>query len=291
MHVESFGTWRDGAGRLVWGIDDFDEAYYLPYIQDLLRLATSARLAIGEEHLALDWKDACDAILEGYRDGLRRAGEPYVLEERHHWLRSIALSRLDDPRPFWEKLDDCPPVQGGVPRDARHALEALLPEPRLTYRVAMRRGGVGSLGHRRFVALCSWKGGKVALEAKALVPSAFHWIQARDTQPHIYYERVLEHAVRARDPFVRLVDGWIVRRLSPDSSPIELASLPEKRPEDRLLHAMGRETANIHVGTRRAIRAVERDLDRRRTDWLQSAARKMSDAILKDWKTWRKCQQ
>jgi uncharacterized protein (DUF2252 family) len=26
LHVENFGTWRDVEGRLVWGINDFDEA-------------------------------------------------------------------------------------------------------------------------------------------------------------------------------------------------------------------------------------------------------------------------
>jgi uncharacterized protein (DUF2252 family) len=26
LHIASFGTWRDGYGRLIWGIDDFDEA-------------------------------------------------------------------------------------------------------------------------------------------------------------------------------------------------------------------------------------------------------------------------
>ena len=25
LHVENFGTWRDSEGRLVWGINDFDE--------------------------------------------------------------------------------------------------------------------------------------------------------------------------------------------------------------------------------------------------------------------------
>src|SRR4051812_39548935 len=25
LHVENFGTWRDADGRLVWGINDFDE--------------------------------------------------------------------------------------------------------------------------------------------------------------------------------------------------------------------------------------------------------------------------
>ena len=27
LHVENFGTWRDQEGRLVWGVNDFDEAF------------------------------------------------------------------------------------------------------------------------------------------------------------------------------------------------------------------------------------------------------------------------
>src|SRR5262245_60050822 len=41
LHVENFGTWRDSDGRLVWGVNDFDEADDLPYTQDLVRLAAS----------------------------------------------------------------------------------------------------------------------------------------------------------------------------------------------------------------------------------------------------------
>ena len=37
LHVENFGTWRDTEGRLVWGINDFDEVYPLPYTLDLVR--------------------------------------------------------------------------------------------------------------------------------------------------------------------------------------------------------------------------------------------------------------
>ena len=40
LHVENYGTWRDAEGRLVWGINDFDEACPLPYTNDLVRLAT-----------------------------------------------------------------------------------------------------------------------------------------------------------------------------------------------------------------------------------------------------------
>ena len=51
LHVENFGTWRDAEGRLVWGINDFDEACPYPYTMDLVRLATSALLATREERL------------------------------------------------------------------------------------------------------------------------------------------------------------------------------------------------------------------------------------------------
>src|ERR1700744_6745426 len=39
LHVENFGTWRDTEGRLIWGINDFDETWRLPYTHDLTRLA------------------------------------------------------------------------------------------------------------------------------------------------------------------------------------------------------------------------------------------------------------
>src|SRR5690242_6906020 len=35
LHVENFGTWRDAEGRLVWGINDFDECHPMPYAIDL----------------------------------------------------------------------------------------------------------------------------------------------------------------------------------------------------------------------------------------------------------------
>ena len=42
LHTENFGTWRDNEGRLIWGINDFDEAFPMAYTNDLVRLATSA---------------------------------------------------------------------------------------------------------------------------------------------------------------------------------------------------------------------------------------------------------
>src|SRR4029077_855811 len=105
LHVENFGTWRDVEARLVWGINDFDEAYDLPYTIDLVRLAASAHIAIREARLSIGPKDACDAILAGYRRGLETGGCPVVLAEHHPWLRSMMTGVLRDPVQFWTKLD------------------------------------------------------------------------------------------------------------------------------------------------------------------------------------------
>jgi len=83
LHVENFGTWRDAEGRLIWGVNDVDEACVLPYTQDLVRLATGACLAVHQGHFALSNRVVFDAILEGYAACLERGHRPVVLEERH----------------------------------------------------------------------------------------------------------------------------------------------------------------------------------------------------------------
>ena len=92
LHIENFGTWRDAEGRLVWGVNDFDEAGPLPYTNDLVRLATSAHLAIAANHLTLAPRDACVAILEGYAAGLASGGRPFILAERQRRLRAMVMS-------------------------------------------------------------------------------------------------------------------------------------------------------------------------------------------------------
>jgi Uncharacterized protein conserved in bacteria (DUF2252) len=129
LHVENFGTWRDAEGRLVWGVNDFDECCCLPYTNDLVRLAASARWAIAEPetkkllrkakekdwskeeiaerltqitaNVARRFREACRAILSGYHDALdpKRTDivrKPFVLAEKeaHAWLREIVLNKL-----------------------------------------------------------------------------------------------------------------------------------------------------------------------------------------------------
>jgi hypothetical protein len=288
LHVENFGTWRDIEGRLIWGVNDFDEAYPLPYANDLLRLAVSAHLASEAGQLALKGKNICAAILDGYTEGMRAEGEPYVLSETHTWLRQIAESELRDPVRFWAKMSALPTVKGDIPVRAVDALEHLMPAPGIPYRLARRVAGLGSLGHARFVALGEWCGGKIAREAKALAPSAVTWALEKTESAEILYQTIINHAVRCPDPFVQLRARWLVRRLSPHCSRIELATLQAPGKELRLLHAMGWDTANIHLGTRRKSKQILGHLNKQRPKWLHEAADDMVTAVISDWKTWKK---
>lgn len=290
LHVENFGTWRDIEGRLVWGVNDFDEAYPISYANDLVRLAVSSHLAIDENHLTLRRKDACDALLEGYRDSLKQGGRPFVLGEHNQWLRNIAENELRDPVHFWQKMDALKPWRDAVPVSASEALEHLMPEKRLPCKIVHRIAGLGSLGRQRYVAIAEWRGGRIAREAKALLPSACYWAADQSGPPEILYNAILSRAVRCWDPFVQLRGRWIVRRLSPHCSRIELSTLPAHRDERKLLYAMGWETANIHLGSHGAQRGLLKHLAKQPGGWLHAASRKMTRALEADFRAWNKNQ-
>ncbi len=278
LHVENFGTWRDVEGRLIWGINDFDEAWYLPYTNDLIRLATSAIMA----RLACDPQAAARAVLDGYHQALEAGGRPFALAEHHCALREMAVARLHDPEKYWEKLHALQPQSGAIPASASKAIIRMMPARGIAFRVAHRVAGMGSLGRERYVALAEWQGGSVAREAKALAPSACVWAERGKGNAPILYDEILNVAVRCRDPFVRLQKRWIVRRLAPDCSRIELSALPKERDELRLLHSMGWETANVHLGSAKAA-ILLKDLKKRRAAWLFQSARKMEKAVLADF--------
>jgi hypothetical protein len=282
LHIENFGTWRDVEGRLVWGVNDVDEACRLPYSQDLVRLAGSALLAIESHRLHISARDACEAILEGYATSCEQRGRPVVLAEHHGWLRRLVLNELRDPVEFWAKFLTLRPATTGAPRDV---LRSMMPDPRLPFRVVRRVAGVGSLGRPRFVALAEWGDGLVARQAKAAVPSALGWVRRGGTRA-TDAARLLKQAIRVPDPFFVVRAGWIVRRLAPDCSRIELNDLPGRRDEQRLLRTMGWETANMHIGTNRA--AIRADLRLRPRRWLADAALRMKDAVNSDWRAWER---
>jgi uncharacterized protein DUF2252 len=286
LHIENFGTWRDEEGRLIWGVNDLDEAWPAAYTLDLTRLTASTYLAITAEHLSLTRRVAAEAIEEGYRDALAAGGKAFVLAEHHQWLRLLALGKLRDPVRFWEKMQRCPPYTAKPPAEARKLIEASLPEPCRVYQLKRRIAGLGSLGHPRILALSSWQGAFIAREAKGIRTSAYAWYK-KSSREDVYGAKLVNSAIRVKDPCVQFYGHWLVRRLAPDCSRIEFASLPKERDESRLLYDMGWETANMHFGSARAVPEIKRDLAARRGRWLHKAAKAMYKATLADWEEWR----
>jgi hypothetical protein len=176
-----------------------------------------------------------------------------------------------------------------------------LPSGVTDVQVYARKAGIGSLGRPRYSVIAEWRGGKVAREIKQLVPSAWVWARAEGVpdkgqgQPH--YRRLLNTAVRCSDPFAYVTadDAWVVRRLAPDCIRIELKEKNQKLNLDRpkrqeLLTAMGKEVANIHLGTPGAAAAILRDLDNRGDGdggWLMSAANTMRLLTHNDYEQWK----
>jgi hypothetical protein len=287
LHVGSYGTWRGREGRLCWGVDDFDDSYPLPYANDLARLATSVKLLTDSRNLNIKYREGCEAILEGYAEALRDGGCPFVLAEHEVNLERLGLEAIKPPPDFWDNLLRDPVVNTHkVPLDARKALEKTLP-PRAAYKVVRRKAGMGSLGQRRFVAITLHEGGYIGREAKATIPSASVWREGKGGRGERYYERAIASAVRSHDAYQRVIGDWVIRRLSPDSNPIEIDNLPKKRDEHKLLNAMGKEVGNVHLGEPTRCKRILQDLRRRPKNWLRRAGKQMARIIEKEWKQYR----
>lgn len=284
FHVGSFGTWRDIDGRLCWGTDDFDEAYPLPYTNDLVRLAASLKIVIDSNDLTIKFRDACDVALEGYRKSLNHDGCPMVLAERETNLERLGIGAIEPPEDFWLKLNHRASVQNGhFPAGARKAIDQSWPG-KIRYKIVSRESGMGSLGQPRYVAIAEWCGGFIAREVKQVVPSSSVWLRGGTERGEPYYDKIIASAVRSRDPYQKVIGDWLVRRLSPDSNPIEIEDLPKERDEAVLIRAMGSEAANIHLGTRKQRTRILADLRRRPANWLRKSGKEMAKAVVKDWK-------
>jgi hypothetical protein len=286
LHVENFGTWRDADGRLVWGVNDFDEVAVMPYTIDLVRLATSARLALRAGRIDRTAEQACDAILDGYTDGIEAGGRPLVLAENDRWLRRIATAKARDPVAFWAELDRLPALDAQLRPPLRRGLVRALPQAMTEFRLLRRRAGLGSLGRERVLALGPWRGASVAREVKSVAASA--WTFAAGIPPEPGAARaLLKDAIRCPDPWYLRGEDSVVRRLGPDCSRVRLSDMPDKRDDPRLLRAMGWETANIHLAHADAQELVRADLEARPTGWLVEASRRMMRSTMRDWKEWR----
>ena len=186
IHLENYGTWRDRDGRLVWGVNDFDEAAEMPYALDLVRLSTSATLAMPPDERQRQTQG--EAILNGYADGLAHPGPILLAETEWSWLREVMAVKKKAERKFWEKIDaalaaakaaDDPP-----PRHFVKALASSLAGRSTNFATARRKAGVGSLGRPRWIAVADRRDDEgIVHEAKALVTSAWHLARGTPNAP------------------------------------------------------------------------------------------------------------
>lgn len=278
IHIENYGTWRDVDGRVVWGVNDFDEAAEMPYALDLVRLATSALLASEAPSNA---RIVTAAILKGYGEGLKQP-RAIVLEKEWQWLRELVVVDERARAKFWKKMEAAKTVR--APPRYRKALAAAMPEPGLACRTARRRAGAGSLGRPRWVAMAEWRGGPVVREAKALLPSAW-LLPAGRGGAKLRCHDLATGKYRAVDPWYGMADAIVVRRLSPNNRKIEAIKQPDELLSPQMLEAMGLELAGVHLGVSDAA-AIARDLKARKRGWLLAAAKAAASATERDFKDW-----
>ena len=290
VHLENFGTWRDAEGRLVWGVNDFDEAAALPFTSDLIRLATSVLLAARDapDAIAIGTKAAMAAIEEGYAAGLK-GGAPFVLESAALNAIRLAALGMGDPDEAWAKLET--DGKRATPTDLglQSLLLTALPPGARAPRFFSVRKGLGSLGRERWMVIADWNGGRVAREAKATAPSAWHVGDARADRARDL-RRLAAEARRAPDPGFLVTRHWVVRRLSPEMRKIELADLLPRKAlpgsarsrQAALLWAMGGEIANLHAGASGDARDILAWLKARPAGagWLAAAARHVEAEVL-----------
>ena len=295
LHVENFGVWRDSRQRLIWGVNDFDDACELPFTSDLVRLATSAMLAASAARITVTAETVCGFMIEGYRTGLVKA-EPIVIPANGNApLTKLTRDTQEEPKKFWQSkldADDNPEVDH---RDLPKGLEDMFrasfrSRARATFRKQKSPGGLGSLGRRRFIAVeTTRKGVYDAREAKALVPSALYWLSRQDRMPS-QTATLLQHAIRIPDPYFQVHDRWLIRQLAPDIAKIEMPADPDDKRlvlAPALLRLMGRDTANIHLGSfsradlEKRLKALDRD-----ERWFAAATERMIANTCSDHAAW-----
>jgi len=280
-------------------MNDFDEACELPFTNDLVRLATSAALAVEEDRLVTDPAEIAALLLKGYSACLKAGGAPILLEsDTTEFPFVLQPGAPENPREFWaKKLDDEDSSvikKGELDAEIVEMFRAAFPPgAKLEFRKQKKPGGLGSLGRRRFTAVLGDGKTRTAREVKALVPSALYWFQDRPAM-RSQTASLLQRAIRDPDPYFQIHDRWMLRQLAPDAVKIELGALPDEnrdKLEVALFHAMGWETANIHLGSR-SPKGLATSLDALATgegaDWLAKAATDMAEITKRDQGEWPK---
>ncbi|HEY0223202.1 MAG TPA: DUF2252 family protein [Pseudolabrys sp.] len=291
IHLENFGTWRDQEGRLVWGVNDYDETAEMPYILDLVRLATSAALASTPDQLSL--KAICSNVFEGYEHGVE-SPEAFVLDRQHMWLRKRFVVGEAERAKFWQKVENeylellakKDPEQ--PPARWLKAFTEALPEPSATLGFWRHTAGTGSLGRPRWLGYGTWHGGPLLREGKALVPSG--WTRVHGGGGRQRLNDIAGGRFRSPDPWYAASGNLLMRRLSPNNRKINVA---DRRDAAQLLHpdllwAMGRDLAAIHLGVRDRRESLKKDLAKRKQRWFRTSVETAAEFVAREFAEWKK---
>ncbi len=233
MHVENFGKWRDDRSRLVWGVNDFDEAATIAYALDLLRLATSVRLSPKPAfQTAMRLPQSSTDMLRASRDRVRS-----LLDEAETSMRPYVACTDDDRRKFGRRST---PVRSAIPPAAvaamleeRHSGKRLrtCATPRVLKAAeasadraisSARRGAAAAWCARRRRWCRRHGAGRAAAPPN---PAAFSSSQTENT---------------ARpDPSLAVKNGYVLRRVAADARKVELGDSAGAAVSVKLLEAMG----------------------------------------------------
>ena len=123
-----------------------------------------------------------------------------------------------------------------------------MPQPRLDMWTARRIAGTGSLGRPRWIGVAEWQGAPVVRELKVVFASAWTLARGRGRRRSAARRSPTGDTGR-RTPGTALQDSVVLRRLSPNNRKIEAEKGSVSLITPDMLHAMGLELANVHLGT------------------------------------------
>ncbi len=288
LHVENYGTWRDRAGRLVWGVHGLDEVDLLPYTADLVRLASTALLAVSTGLLDALPEQVTGAILAGWSERISaRHPQPYVLGLQHRDLYALHTPALRDPVSFEAEIAGLPAFERALPKPAARMLASVTPPG--DFRPQLKRGSADftSLGARRIIAAGALDGGLLVREIKQVPGPVSMWAEPKRAQVSGLVGAIDAARGVAAEPWRRQSRKWVVRALDGAQTTLELAGSPIN--PLTLLAKMGAEAANIHlteIPEASARKAIRRDAGEREEGWLHAAAQTIVEGAVSDHAEW-----
>lgn len=259
IHLENFGTYKTGEGKVGFGINDFDEAVVAPYTWDLARVGSSIRLAAKQNGLSeKEGKELVESFAKDYVDGLKKfqekpdkIAEPLTKSKTFgkHVENTIKASEEVSQKDFIKEFtkdgkfvfnDKIRPISAEVKKEIEAGIKAYAkgrPEGADFFKIkdsAFMIAGKGSLGRERYVVLLEGTGkGKkeqVILELKeAVQPNS---VSALGKQAGNQAQRVVDAAKKfqpSADPFlgVTRMNGkdFFVREVSPSNNKVPIEKL------------------------------------------------------------------